>query len=78
MLCSSLSEVFCFHFVAPRSCGHTPKEVIFYRAHFDALLAHLTVEAHEQERVASHMLLEVVERLVAIEEYGERHCGAGL
>lgn len=35
----------------------------------------LAVEAHEQERVASYMLLEVLELCGASEEYGERHCG---
>ena len=52
-----------------------PQEMIFHRAHFDALPAHLAVEAHEQERVASHVLLEVLELSAVWKESGERHCG---
>ena len=44
--------------------------MIFHRAHFDALSAHLAVEAHEQERVASQVLVEVLELSVAWEEIG--------
>ena len=53
-----------------------PKEMISHRAHFETVVAHLAVEPHEQERVASHVLVDVFEFNLASEEHGERHCGA--
>ena len=43
---------------------------------FEALFADLAVEAHEQERVAAYMLLELLELCGASEEYGERQPSA--
>ena len=78
VLCSSRCQTVGFHSIALCSCGRVPNKLIFHRAHFDALPAHLAVEAHEQDRVASCVLLGVLELSAASEEKGERHRGQGL